>query len=581
MYQALYRKYRPKSFHDVVSQEIVKKILINSIKNNKISHAYLFSGPRGIGKTSIAKIFAKAVNCMNFDQNDDSCLECQNCLDIDDNSPDILEIDAASNNGVDQIRELKSKVNIVPSKLKYKVYIIDEVHMLSNSAFNALLKTLEEPPSHVIFILATTEFYEVPETIVSRCQCFSFKRITNEELKNRLRYISDTENITVDDDVLLEIATYANGGLRDAISMLDKLASFSNNNITMEDFITINGLVSQSDIVDTYNNLLAGNVEEILEIINKIDSCGYDFGNFIERLMIYTRDLIVHSFLENDKNIDVKVNISLVNKLNDLLNNLKICLNPLVMTQISLLDYIKSKNEVVNENINYGNTLNNENNINIENKINTVKKQESIISNINNSNSMNSSNNITNSNNTNNANNIKSQPKEEVIIKKDTFYIDDNVKKCRINNALAEANLSFKNSFLSNYSKIQEYRLDEKYAKVVQLLDMATPLVVSYCYVILGSKRDATVERMYENHEEIEKLLQKITNHSYRSVYISEKDFEIIKNKYINDKKNGIIYKCQDEDGILVHKENNKKNNELVNKALNLFGSDLVEIEEE
>ena len=177
-YQALYRKYRPHSFEDFIDQETVKQILINSIVNNKISHAYLFSGPRGIGKTSMAKIFAKAINCLNFNKNNDVCECCDNCQEANDNSVDIIEIDAASNNGVDQIRDLKNKITVVPSKLKYKVYIIDEVHMLTNSAFNALLKTLEEPPSHVVFILATTEFYEVPETIVSRCQCYSFSRIT-------------------------------------------------------------------------------------------------------------------------------------------------------------------------------------------------------------------------------------------------------------------------------------------------------------------------------------------------------------------------------------------------------------------
>ena len=222
-YQALYRTYRPSTFEDFIDQDNTKKVLINSIKNNKISHAYLFSGPRGIGKTSMAKIFAKAINCDCFDKNDDVCNKCDSCNKVNDNSVDIVEIDAASNNGVDQIRDLKNKISIVPSELKYKVYIIDEVHMLTNSAFNALLKTLEEPPSYVVFILATTEFYEVPETIVSRCQCFSFNRISLDSMKNRLKYIAKNEKIKITDDVIEEIAYCANGGLRDAIGMLDKL----------------------------------------------------------------------------------------------------------------------------------------------------------------------------------------------------------------------------------------------------------------------------------------------------------------------------------------------------------------------
>lgn len=539
MYQALYRKYRPKSFADVVSQDNVKKILINSIKNNTVSHAYLFSGPRGIGKTSIAKIFAKAVNCLDFENKNDSCLECENCIESDLNSVDILEIDAASNNGVDQIRELKSKVNIVPSKLKYKVYIIDEVHMLSNSAFNALLKTLEEPPSHVIFILATTEFYEVPETIVSRCQCFSFSRISNDSLKDRLRYIADKENIFVPDDVLMEIAIYSNGGLRDAISMLDKLASFSNNNITMDDFITINGLISHSDIKDTYNYLINKDAKGILDIINKIDSSGYDFSNFVERLMVYIKDLIVNSF-KNNEQLNVSENVFLINKLNDLLNVLKTSLSPLIMTQVSLLDLVKKEEIIEHRTINTNSVVNEK----IQSKPN-----------------------------------IEEDKKNKVIKNKETVKINEEVKKCRINNALAFANLAFKNTMIENWRKLSEYRLDNKYAKIVQLLEISNPLVVSNEIVIIGTERESTVERMYENSFEIEEIISKINNHAYKAVYVSQKEFEIIKNKYINDKKNGIIYKYLEENSDLIQKE--KKNSELVDKALNIFGSDLVDIEEE
>ena len=341
-YQALYRKYRPHCFEDFIDQESVKKILANSLKNQKISHAYLFSGPRGIGKTSMAKIFAKAVNCINFDEIGDVCEKCENCLECDDKSVDIIEIDAASNNGVDQIMELKNKINIVPNKLKYKVYIVDEVHMLSNSAFNALLKTLEEPPSHVIFILATTEFYEVPETIVSRCQCFSFSRISLESLKNRLSYIANKENILIDEDVIEEIAVYSNGGLRDAIGMLDKLNSFTTDKITMEDFKTINGLISHEDIINFYNGIFEGKYEDVLNIINKIDESGYDFKNFIERLMTYIRDEILGHYI-NDKKIsyDLNKNISLVFALNELLNKLKDSINVDIMTPEQISEIVK------------------------------------------------------------------------------------------------------------------------------------------------------------------------------------------------------------------------------------------------
>ena len=277
-YYALYRKYRPKKFTDVVDQESILKILTNSIKEGHISHAYLFSGPRGTGKTTIAKLVAASVNCLNLKDDCSICGECENCLDIKNNSPDIIEIDAASNNGVDEIRDLKSKINLVPSKLKYKVYIIDEVHMLSISAFNALLKTLEEPPSHVIFILATTEFYKVPETIVSRCQCLNFSRIKTSSIEKRLKEIAKLEKIKIDDDAIHAIADYSAGGMRDALGMLDKLSSYNLETITEEDFLQINGLISKQDIDDFIKAILNKDNKEVIETIDTFEDKGYDFS---------------------------------------------------------------------------------------------------------------------------------------------------------------------------------------------------------------------------------------------------------------------------------------------------------------
>ena len=218
-YLALYRKYRPVDFNNVYGQEEVVTVLKNAIVTGKISHAYLFCGPRGTGKTTIAKIVARLVNCDNL-INGNPCGKCYNCLNYL-NSNDIVEIDAASNNGVDEIRELRDKVNLVPSNAKYKVYIIDEVHMLTMQAFNALLKTLEEPPSHVIFILATTEPHKIPLTISSRCQKFRFSKISDDKIVDRLKDICYCENISTDDDTLYEIARLSDGGMRDAINILD------------------------------------------------------------------------------------------------------------------------------------------------------------------------------------------------------------------------------------------------------------------------------------------------------------------------------------------------------------------------
>ena len=221
-YKVLYRKYRPDSFDSLIGQKHIVEILKNSIKENRLAHAYLFSGPRGTGKTSTARILAKAINCRN-NKSGFACGECDSCLTFNGN-PDIIEIDAASNNGVDEIRELINNVKIMPTSLKYKVYIIDEVHMLSASAFNALLLTLEEPPEHVVFILATTNLESVPITIVSRCQRFEFHRITEDDIVDRLKYVCDSEGIKYEEDGLREIAILADGGLRDALSILDQLS---------------------------------------------------------------------------------------------------------------------------------------------------------------------------------------------------------------------------------------------------------------------------------------------------------------------------------------------------------------------
>ena len=228
-YLALYRKYRPKVLDEVVGQSEIKKILASSVKNGTITHAYLFSGPRGTGKTTMAKILAKMVNCLEpIDGN--ACNKCEQCLNVLD-SNDVIEIDAASNNGVDEIRELREKATLVPSSAKYKVYIIDEVHMLTTQAFNALLKTLEEPPKHVIFILATTEYYKIPLTITSRCQKFQFTKLTVDDIVKNLSRISKLEKINIADDALYEIAKISDGGMRDSINFLDQLRSFTNKKI--------------------------------------------------------------------------------------------------------------------------------------------------------------------------------------------------------------------------------------------------------------------------------------------------------------------------------------------------------------
>lgn len=296
-YLALYRKYRPKIFDEVYGQHAIVQTLTNQIKLNRIAHAYLFCGPRGTGKTSIAKIFAKAINCTN-PQNGNPCLQCQCCNETAQGlNVDIIEIDAASNNGVDNIRELIEESRYRPQHGKYKVYIIDEVHMLSNSAFNALLKTLEEPTGNTVFILATTEVYKVPPTIFSRCQRYNFKLLTEEEIVEALQDILTKENYSWDNnDTLFHIAKLAKGGLRDALSMLDQCLIYITSNIlTMKDVKEIFGEIESVSITDMVNAINDANVEKLLDIIHEQEQEGKTLSNISKALYEYYKEEYIHN----------------------------------------------------------------------------------------------------------------------------------------------------------------------------------------------------------------------------------------------------------------------------------------------
>ena len=551
-YQALYRKYRPNTFDDFIDQENIKKILVNSIKNGKISHAYLFSGPRGIGKTSMAKIFAKAINCDNFTKKDDVCNKCDNCVAAENGTVDIIEIDAASNNGVDQIRDLRNKISIVPSTLKYKVYIIDEVHMLTNSAFNALLKTLEEPPSYVVFILATTEFYEVPETIVSRCQCYNFGRISLKSLEERLKYIAKNEKIVIEDEAITEIAEYANGGLRDAISMLDKLRSFTSDKITVDIFKNINGMVSQQEINEFYEAIFNRDVVKILEIINRINETGYDFKNFVERVMLLVRDNIVNYYVDKKEILGgVDKNVELVTILNDVLNRLKDAINPMVIVQVYILKYVEtSKSAAIN--MAEKTSIEPEKNISQEIIIGS-KSAESADS--------------THKEEKKMAKKAKKSTKETGVT------VNEDIKKIRINNAMATANIKYKKEFVDIWNKIDDYFMDDKYGKVAQLLSDTIPMVVGTEYMILTTASDGIISNIYASLAQVEDFINKLY-HLMRVVVISNEEFNSVKEKYIEDKNNNIVYQIQEECGKLV-----SENNDLINQAIDLFGADMVEIE--
>ncbi len=299
MYQTLYRKYRPSNFDEVIGQQVVVKTLKNAILNKKLTHAYLFTGPRGTGKTSIAKIFAKTINCSNLNETN-PCNACESCLQIlSKKSIDIIEIDAASNNGVDEIRELRSKASLVPTVGKYKVYIIDEVHMLTQGAFNALLKTLEEPPSHIVFILATTEPHKIPTTIISRCQKFDFKKIVKEDIITKLKYIIEKENVIVDENAYDEIAIQSDGCMRDALSILDQVIAFSNNHVTLEDVHEINGTLPELELIEFIKNMKEQKYEQIFYKIEQYENIGKNYIKLTEEFMSVLRNILLFINIPN------------------------------------------------------------------------------------------------------------------------------------------------------------------------------------------------------------------------------------------------------------------------------------------
>ncbi|GAA0093447.1 DNA polymerase III subunit gamma/tau [Paraclostridium bifermentans] len=355
MHKALYRAYRPQTFKDVVGQEHIIRTLKNQIQNNNVGHAYLFCGTRGTGKTSTAKIFARALNCKNS-VDEEPCNECEVCKDIlSDNIMDVIEIDAASNNSVDDIREIRENVKYTPAKCKYKVYIIDEVHMLSQGAFNALLKTLEEPPSYVIFILATTEPHKIPATILSRCQRFDFKRVTVKDMSTRMKEICDDVNVVVDDRALNLIARNSQGALRDALSILDQCMSFSENDIEYKDVVDLLGTVNIEQLFEMAEYVIKEDTKKCLEILNEFVVWGKDIKNLIDDLIDHFRNLmvckvssdldeiislpeeIVEQLKAQASTIEVNDIIRILNILSTTQDAIKVSSNPRVLAEVSIM----------------------------------------------------------------------------------------------------------------------------------------------------------------------------------------------------------------------------------------------------
>ena len=559
-YLALYRKYRPVDFDSVYGQEEVVTVIKNAINNNMVSHAYLFCGPRGTGKTTIAKIIARMVNCENLIDGK-PCGKCYNCINFL-NSNDIVEIDAASNNGVDEIRELRDKINLVPSNAKYKVYIIDEVHMLTTQAFNALLKTLEEPPAHVIFILATTEPHKIPLTIASRCQKFRFTKINSKKIVDRLSEIAKLENITVSEDVLYEIARISDGGMRDAINFLDQLVAYDNKVITLDDIYKVNGSVSYNDIYLLLKSIVENNKVEIIRFFDMFDSSGKDINKFASELILFLKDVILYNNTKLLSDIDIKnENIILVNelydskivyelieKLNEIQNSLRISTHGCILFMTMILKFSDNY---------FGNSINDlEKNIkNYTFSVNNSNKSENKII----------SREIIEKNDSNNAADNKN-----IQIKSESNIENINI---RINNALATANKDSLKKIKEQWSLIDEYLYNDDYSVVAGLLKDSVPVVASKKYIIVSNSLEAVANRINDNFSLIDEFLFKIFKNKMMIVGMSNDNWTSEKNKFISNIKNGVKY--VEKDFISTNKNENKKSS--VDELIDLMGENIIE----
>ena len=556
-YQTLYRKYRPKTFELVYGQDVIVKTLKNVIKNDKLSHAYLFTGPRGTGKTSSAKLFAKAINCLN-NKDGDACNECENCKSFNNNSnPDIIEIDAASNNGVDEIREIKNKVSLVPSMSKYKVYIIDEVHMLSIGAFNALLKTLEEPPEYIIFILATTEPQKIPATIISRCQRFDFKSISHDKMKQCLENIISKENISIDDGAIEEIINNSKGGMRDAIGLLDQASAFCNNNITANDIEELSGNISIKQIRTFLSNIMQKEYNVIFDSISNYSSNGKDFAlicekiiNYIREGILYKKKINTYKILDEDKNIFDKLSdtdlYDLIDYLSDTLVKVKNSYQKELTFEVQMIQMIDK-------------IFNKESNVSRETSTNEIKVEN------------------TNVPRETSINEIKVEntnvPRETLKIENKTDSVIEELKSVRINNILRNAtkqNITFIKDLWSN---INEYLINEKYKMVAGMLVNATPVAASKKGVIITLPLESSISRIEKEYDNSKELLKEIYDQNYKIVYISEQYWKKVRPEFVEKTKNGELQIIDESEVLDKLKKINDKN--LVEEF-----NELIEMEE-
>ena len=586
-YQALYRKWRPRTFDSVIGQESITDTLKNAIKRGKVSHAFLFAGPRGTGKTSCAKIFAKALNCTNL-QDGEPCNECANCIAADKGSmPDIMEIDAASNNGVDEIREIRDKVKYAPTEGKYKVYIIDEVHMLSMGAFNALLKTLEEPPEHVVFILATTELQKVPATIISRTQRYNFKRISKDDLEKRMKYILDQENIKYEDKALAVIAQVADGGMRDALSILDQLLSYEKESVNYQDALEITGFAAKENIEKILLALLEQNPESALKLAQTELAQGASSKNILDELIeMATKSLMLikagddnqstflsEDFVQKIKDIPTNIFYRLITLANKALNDLRYTNQQQIPLEVFLVEAgSKQEEQVASSTAAPVQAAPAKVNTNMQAELAALKKQVVDL--------------------TQQISKLSNKP---ILAKDQVFHLDTAVPKTspkitkktivkevkksprKIKKTTAENRKQvyhvLENATKEDLTAIKNVWPDLQSVLEVSekaLLDVLEPVAASPDQVVMKCKYTLWFENASDGDllDKLTDLIEKFAKHSYGIVLVPDNDWLAVRKEFVESHKEELLAKKKQQ----IENKESKENSEIVNKAKDLFG---------